>query len=238
MQSLNKLSTKKHLRNNLKGEQFHIKAFSRIKTGLADFLHASCKKAVRPIIGACRIAAERVQERPFTFSIAGFFQQFALCARKRRGIGLFQHTAWDFPGGLTEAMTILTFQNYVAIAGNGNNIHPIRVFEHIILRNDSTIGEFKALPAHRQPRSADEIFRFQNSPRTGFFVIPCMIFAHFFIPPIFSVSASSGTALPCSRAETFFMETQGAAVNLTWDRPAFLRIVNAIPLPVFLRNRS
>ena len=29
MQSLDELSTKKHLRNNLKGEQLHIKAFSR-----------------------------------------------------------------------------------------------------------------------------------------------------------------------------------------------------------------
>ena len=54
-------------------------------------------------------------------------------------------------------------------------------------------------------------------------VVKC-ICVHCFIPLIFSVSASSGTALPCSHAETFFTETPSAAANLTWDSPVFLRI--------------
>ena len=55
----------------------------------------------------------------------------------------------------------------------------------------------------------------RNAEGLAFTVASVACAGHIPIPLIFSVSASSGTALPCSQAETFFTETPSAEANLT-----------------------
>jgi len=148
MQGLNEFATQEHCRNVLKGEQLHIEALSSIKMRLADFLYATHQKTVCSVVCACRIAAERIQQRPFPTTIAGFFQQFALSSGKRRGIGLFQNSAWYFPCRLAKTVTILAFQNDIIILGNGNDVHPIGIFQHIVFGNNPAIWKFKTFLSH------------------------------------------------------------------------------------------
>ena len=83
MKCLNEFATKKHRRDLLQRKKLHFEKFALIQVRLAELLHASCKKTVRPVVRAGSIAAESIQQSPFSAAVSGFLHQFALRPRKR-----------------------------------------------------------------------------------------------------------------------------------------------------------
>ncbi len=98
-----------------------------------DFLYIYSQKTIRQICHRAGIWGYTHQFCPSASAKACFFQQFPLCSIEGC-FALLYHTCHKFEACLPDTMTILTDKNEIVILRNSNNVYPIGVFQHIILR--------------------------------------------------------------------------------------------------------
>ena len=61
-------------------------------------------------------------------------------------------------------MAVLVDQHEPSVAGDGRDVDPVGIFEHIVIRNAASVGQFEAFVAHGEPRFAGEIFAREDFP--------------------------------------------------------------------------
>lgn len=127
-------------------------------------LHTDGKETVGDVRTGARIGRNSHQLAPLSARIAGLFEQFAACGGLRFFV-LLHHAGHNLEACLPQRVAILADEKHTAIAGDGYDIDPIGIFQHIIFIIDSPCRQFDGVPAGRQPRPADDIFAPQSLPR-------------------------------------------------------------------------
>ena len=109
---------------------------------------------------------------PVTTTKSSFFHQFSL-GSIHRVFPLLHHSSAKFVHRLSYRITILSNKHKLSVLRNGNGIHPIRIFQHIIFVNDNPCWQLHLINTRREPRLLYQIFLRERLP---FHIFICHIF--------------------------------------------------------------
>lgn len=122
-----------------------------------------CEVTIAMVVLRACVGSQRHQERPRSSGIACLFHQFALRSRQRCLARL--HTACHNLGrDLPEAVSILPFKHNCAFVGDGNNVDPIGIMQHIIIIIDTAIRQLHLVAACIEPQRIEKRFGLQHFP--------------------------------------------------------------------------
>ena len=100
---------------------------------------------------------------PGAAGITGLLQKLAFGRLQRRFSRLY-HAAWKLIAGVAQRMPVLTLQHKIPLLRDGNDIHPVRVLQHIILRVHAPVRKTRHITPRRQPRPPDDILGTEYRP--------------------------------------------------------------------------
>ena len=64
-------------------------------------------------------------------------------------------------------VTVLTYHHELALTGDGDDVDPLGVFQHIMFGVDAPVGQLHLIDAGSEPGPADEVFGRKNLPALG-----------------------------------------------------------------------
>ena len=64
-------------------------------------------------------------------------------------------------------MAVLADEHKVPVAGAGNDIHPVGVFQHIVFGIFRTVGQAHMVATRGEPGATDEVFGVEDGPGLG-----------------------------------------------------------------------
>ena len=121
------------------------------------------------VVHGRRIGRNGHQVRPFPVAESRLFVQFPLGGLQRR-FPFFAHPGAYLITGPPQTVAVLPLHDKFSIFGQGYHIDPIRILQHVIFIVFHAVWKSHPVTPRRQPRAADEIFAFQNSPLLVFVV--------------------------------------------------------------------
>ena len=81
MKSLHEFAPQKHRGDLVQREKPRLETLPLVQVRLDEFSHAARQETVRPVVRACGIGAERIQQSPFSFPITGIIKIGAVFGR-------------------------------------------------------------------------------------------------------------------------------------------------------------
>lgn len=128
--------------------------FQMLRVGMHD---AASNEGVA-YIGACPgIGTDRHEVIPFTSRIARFLQEFALGGMEGF-FPFFNDACRQFPSNELPSVTVLPFQEHISFVREGNDVDPIRIFQHIVILHLHAAWQTNMVASGSHPRTADEVF--------------------------------------------------------------------------------
>ena len=121
------------------------------------------QKTVGQIILRAGIGRDHHELTPLASSVTGLLPQFPSGRLQGRFV-LLAHTRTKFIGGHAQPMPVLTDHHKRSFPRDGDRIHPIGIFQYVILRHPVAIGQLKTLSAHSEPGTPEYILTGKHLP--------------------------------------------------------------------------
>ena len=129
---------------------------SIIQRLLCYLFYSDSEETIGHVIHRPGIGRYGHEQTPFSIAVPGFLQQRSLRGNKRF-FPFFHDSTGDFYAVHTQTVPILFFHDEATIFGDSNNIHPIRIFQDIVLGNNSSVGKLYFIASGSKPRPLHNI---------------------------------------------------------------------------------
>ena len=176
-QALPYLAPLQHPQDFLPCKDSHLHILALVEMLSCHEFHVGSQETMGQIGMRAGIGRDRHPLLPLTTSKASLFQQLSL-GGSHRFLALLYHSGTQLVHRLAYRITILANKHKLAFLRDGDGIHPVGIFQHIILVNDGARRQLHLIDSCREPRTLDEIFLAQRLP---FHILVCHCFLLLFI---------------------------------------------------------
>ena len=121
-------------------QEVHAQVLRRVEMLFAERFDARGEVAVGEVVLCGGVGREGRQQTPLAAAVARLFHQFALRGFERRGVRRLGDAGRNFIRGFAQPVAVLVDQHEPSVAGDGRDVDPVGIFEHIVIRNAASVG--------------------------------------------------------------------------------------------------
>ena len=130
---------------------------------IGNALHPLGQKAVGDVVADAGILADGHDLAPSAATVASLLEQFAPCALLGR-LALLTNSSAQLDEHLVHGMPVLAYHDKHTVAGDGDNIDPVGVLEHIMLGVNHTTGQLHTVDSRREPGPLNDVATIEGFP--------------------------------------------------------------------------
>ena len=131
--------------------------FGGVELLVAQPLHTLGHEAVGAVVLRGGVGRHDGQLPPAAPAVAGLLPQLALRRREGRGVRRLDASGGDLPRRLAQTVAVLRDEHEAPLARRGDDVHPVGVFEDVVLGHRAPVGHLEPLEPDGAPGAPHQV---------------------------------------------------------------------------------